>query len=138
MALDYLENLPLSPEEKEGMAALGASSAPALLAMLKAAPEAVEDYLGHEKTNALEKALEAHVSEAEKRIVGRPATRSFRTGAIVSRGVPRIKPPAYSVEDRDNLFSELERLRQHNDGSLKSSQQIESLEHRLNRLLEKA
>ncbi len=138
MALDYLENLPLSTKEKEGLAELGVSSAPALLAMLKAAPEAIENYLGYEKTHDLARALEARVSEAEKRIVGSPATRSFKTGAIVSRGVPRIKPPAYSVEDRDNLFNELERLRQHNDGSLKSSQQIESLEQRLNSLLEKA
>lgn len=138
MALDYLENLPLSTKEKEGLAELGASSAPALLAMLKAAPEAVENYLGYKKTHDLERALEARVSEAEKRIVGGPATRSFRTGAIVSRGVPHIKPPTYNVEDRDNLFNELQRLRQHNDGSLKSRKQIEALEQRLNTLLEKA
>ena len=138
MALNYLENLPLSTKEKEGLAELGASSAPALLAMLKAAPEAVENYLGYEKTHDLARALEARVSEAEKRIVESPATRSFRTGAIVSRGVPRIKLPAYSVEERDNLFNELQRLRQHSDGSLKSRQQIEALEQRLNSLLEKA
>jgi len=138
VALNYLENLPLSTKEKEGLAELGVPNAPALLAMIKAAPEAVETYLGYEKTHDLERVLETHVSEAEKRIVGSPATRSFRTGAILNRGMPRVRPPAYSVKERDDLFDELQRLRQQNDGSLESRQQIEELEQRLNILLEKA
>ena len=134
----FLEKLPLSAEEKRTVAQLAAPNAAALLAMIKAAPEAVATLLGWDRTRDLEGVLVEHVSDAEKVVINAPAQRTFKTGAVISRRAPTLSPPSYRVEDRDALFAQLQELRREGGDSAEARSQIKELEQNLNELLKEA
>lgn len=133
---DYVEDLPLSAEEKRKISSLGAPSAVALLSMMRAAPDTFEDYLGSDRTQALEVALENSVKEPERAILGSPIKRFHASGAIISRKAPLLRQPKYGVAERDYLFDQLQRLRRQSDSSPETRQRISQLEQSLNALLE--
>ena len=134
---NYLEDLPLSAEEKAGVASLGASNAAALLAMIRAAPEAFENYLGSDRTQELAVALEALISEHERAVLDSPVRWFPATGAIIGKKAPVLGPTRYDIAERDRLFEQLQRLRRQGDSSPETKQGIAELEQRLNALLEK-
>ena len=101
---NYLEDLPLSCEEKTKIARLGASNPAALLAMMQAAPEAFDRYLGSDRAQALASALKHLISEAEQAVLDAPAQRFCATGAIIDHEAPGLQPPRYDVAERDRLF----------------------------------
>jgi hypothetical protein len=138
MSDDYLDNLSLSREEKSKILDLGVSSAPELLAMMRASPEAFEEFLGKDRSRAISGALEAAISHNERTILNRSHPRFRATGAIVNREAPSIQPPKYDVAERDRLFQQLQNLRRQHDSSPGIKRRIAELEHQLNTLLENA
>jgi hypothetical protein len=80
----YLQDLPFTTEEKDKIARLGADNPAALFGIMKAAPQAFEDYFGKERSAEIEKILRESMSEREKAIIDAPPTK-FSTGAIVDR-----------------------------------------------------
>jgi hypothetical protein len=135
---NYLEDLPLSCEEKTKIARLGASNPAALLAMMQAAPEAFDRYLGSDRAQALASALKHLISEAEQAVLDAPAQRFCATGAIIDHEAPGLQPPRYDVAERDRLFDQLQRLRQQDDSSPATKRRIAELEQRLNTILQGA
>jgi hypothetical protein len=129
--------LPLSAEEKAKVANLGAPSAAALLAMMRASPEAFDSYLESDLARELAAALEALISEHERAVLEAPAQWFPATGAIIGKKAPLLRPPRYDVAERDRLFEQLQRLRRQGDSSPETKRRIAELEHRLNALLEK-
>lgn len=137
MCDNYLENLPLSAEEKAKVASLGAPSAAALLAMVRASPEAFDSYLGSDRARELAAALEASISEHERAVVDAPVPWFPATGAIIGKKAPLLRPPRYDVAERDRLFEQLQRLQRQSNSSPETRRRIAELEQRLNALLER-
>ncbi len=137
MCYDYLDDLPLSAEEKAKVAGLGASSGAALLAMIRASPEDFDSYLGSDLVRELAAALEASISEHERAVLDAPVQWFPATGAIIGKKAPLLRPPRYNVSERDRLFEQLQRLRQQGDSLPGTKRRIAKLEQRLNALLEK-
>lgn len=136
MGDNYLENLPLSDEEKAKIAALGATSAAALLAMMRAAPEAFNHYLGSDFSQELAAALEASISDRERAILNSAPQKFNATGAIIGKEPPEINSPPYDIAERERLFNQLQSLRQQYDSSPETKRRIAELEDQLNTLLE--
>jgi len=135
MCNDYLENLPLSLEEKKKIVSLGASNAAALLAMMQAAPEVFDRYLGTDCARELAAALEHMISESERAVIEAPVRQFHATGAIVDQKAPLLRLPKYEIAERDRLFDQLQRLRQQANPSPATKRRIAKLEQRLNSML---
>ena len=135
---DYIKDLPLSAEEKAKIYGLGASSAAALLSMMRATPETFERYFGNDRTQELKAALETTVNEPERAVLDAPIQRFHATGAIIGQKVPSLRPPKYDVVKRDRLFDQLQRLRRQGNSSPETQQGISELEESLNAMLEEA
>lgn len=138
MSLEFLENLPLTAEEKERISVLGATDGAALLAMIQAAPEEFEGYFGRQRTRKLTTMLKGTVVAPERTVLDTPPRQFPASGAILDRRPPVLRPPAYDLQTRDRLFEQLQKLRQAGDSSLETQQRIAELEESLNALLEKA
>ena len=130
----YLDLLPLTEADKAQLRSLGAPSATALRAMISASPKAFHDLFGRARTLRLVKALEGLITDAERGFARSSVGMLPRTGALVDRGAPPIKPPPYDLKLRDKLFEELQALRhqQESTPSQDISRQITALEQRLN------
>ncbi len=131
----YLEDLPLSFEEKAKITSLGAPNPAALLAMRQANPEAFDQYLGRDRAQELAAALRHLISEPERTVLDAPVQQFRTTGAIIGRKAPLLRPPRYDVAERDHLFEQLQSLRQQEDSSPATKRRIAELEQRLNALL---
>lgn len=139
---DFLKELqvggaPLSPDEAEKLESLGVQSPLELLSMIKADPAAFKRFYGAASTDALTSSLQAQVGTPGLALVHRRPQR-FKTGAIVSSRLPRLKAPGYDLAERDRLFDELQELRAHPDPSDEVQARVHELESRLNLLLEGA
>jgi len=131
-----LEELPLTTEEKEKIDALGVPDAAALLAMIRAAPVALETFLCADRIRELKDLLERSLSAKERGVLEAPPPRFPISGAVLDRNPPTLRPPSYDVETRDRLFEELQSLRRKGDSSPDTKRQIAQLERSLNALLE--
>jgi len=132
---DFLEELPLSDDEKSKLAGLAVENPAALLAMLRAAPTAFSQLLSGVRLQILETALEKLLDESERAVVAESPPR-YETGAIIGPHTPGLRAPRYDIAERDALFEQLKRLRQRDDASPETEQQIRDLEHRLTTMLE--
>ena len=133
MPRDYLASIPATAVERAKLAGLGAPSPGALLGLIQAAPVAFAAYLGADRAASICEYLQSVVA-----VTGSPdilQTR-FRTGAIVDRRVPSRLPEPVTIGLRDELFSELQRLRGRPTRSSAEDRQISELETRLNQLLD--
>ena len=137
MNLDFLENLPLTTEEKDKISSLGVSNGAALLSMIQTAPEEFETYFGSQRTRELKALLEESVSAPQRVVLDAPVRRFPASGAILERTPPVLRPPDYDLQTRDHLFDQLQQLRQSGDSSPETQQRIAHLEESLNALLEK-
>lgn len=131
-----LEELPLTAEEREKIGALGVSSAAAFLAMIRAAPGALEPFFGADRTRELKDLLERSLSAKERGVLEAPPLRFPISGAVLDRNPPILRTPDYDIETRDRLFEELQSLRRKGDSSPDTKRQIAQLERSLNALLE--
>jgi hypothetical protein len=80
----YLQDISFTTEEKDKISQLGADNPAALLGIIKAAPQAFENYFGKERSAEIEKILRESISEREQAIIDAPSTK-FSTGAIIDR-----------------------------------------------------
>jgi hypothetical protein len=133
---NYLEDLSLSFTEKDKIAKLGASSAAALLAMIQAAPQDFERYLGPQRCLEIAVALGKLIGDSERVVLDTPVKGFYSTGAITNRKAPKIQPPKYNIAERDFLFKKIQELRQQHDPSPATRLTIDELEQELNKMLQ--
>jgi hypothetical protein len=81
----YLDELDVTPDEREKLRALGATTPLALLGMQKAAPAAFEAHFGTDRATAIAAVLMAQLTEAERGVLAEPARRSGGLGARLKR-----------------------------------------------------
>jgi hypothetical protein len=136
MYKNYLEDLSLSFTEKDKIAKLGASNAAALLAMMQAAPEDFERYLGSKRCLEIIIALRKSIGESEQAVLETPVKELYSTGAIIDRKAPKIQPPKYNIAERDCLFEKIQELRQQHDPSPATRLTIDELEQELTKMLQ--
>jgi hypothetical protein len=136
MSENYLEDLSLSVTEKDKIAKLGASSAAALLAMIQAAPQDLERYLGAQRCLEIVIALRKLIDDSDRAVLDTPVKEFYSTGAIIDRKAPKIQRPRYNIAERDSLFKKIQELREQNDSSPAMRLTIDELEQELNKMLQ--
>ncbi len=123
---DYLEDMALSQDEKDKIAALAPTGPAALLAMMQAAPEDFYRYLGRERCAVLRERLQRSLSRSERATLDAPVWKFHATGARLGQEAPSLRPPQYDVAERNRLFEELQFLRR----------RVAEIEQQLNAMLE--
>ena len=134
----FLQSLSLSNTDRAKLKQLAAQTPQGLLDMIRASPEAFEQYLGADKIGGLLQELELMTAGNEKAASPAPDTWQRGMGAILERPAPPLKQPGTDIEERDRLFTELQTLRQQDTPSPENGARIRQLENRLNALLEAA
>jgi hypothetical protein len=136
VAAEFLKNLGLNDEEYRKLAALGASTPAAILAIRRAAPESFDQLLGATRARELVTRLETLLTPEERKRLALASPKVYPLGAML--GVPpvEIPQPAFDIEERDRLFNELQSLRKLQAPSPADRSRIAELESRLNALLE--
>jgi hypothetical protein len=135
--MEYLRHLPLSPAEGAKLSELGAPTPAALLAMVKASPEAFAGWFGSARTASLARALEALIGEEDRRVIESTPSVSEYTigGAIIGGTAPDISQPGYDLNERDRLFEQLRQLRAVENPSALVKERASELEEELNALM---
>lgn len=82
------DELGLSPTQKELLLGLGASSIPALLGMILAAPKEFGAFFGQEETHQLQERLDAKLTPSERAMFAEPIVAHGGLGALMDP--PRI------------------------------------------------
>lgn len=125
----YIDQLPISDDDKSRLRALGAETPTALLDLADAAPEAFRGLLGPSATTVIS-ALRSSSAPLQDRFM--PA-HSYPLGASLDLS-PTPAPPAVDLQRRDALWDELQRAR--SDTSAAGLQRSRELESQLSSLLE--
>jgi hypothetical protein len=133
VAFEFLKSLPLSEEERQKLAALGAKTPLELLFMRKASPEAFDRYIGADRADAIAKALEGLLDEQDKVRLKAPFTPKGKLGARLSPA-PQNLEPTLPLEKREQLFKELESLRRQKQ-TAQRDQRISEIEAALKMLI---
>ena len=133
MAAEFLNNLPISEEERQNLAGLGVSTPLALLLLRKASPEAFDRHIGADRAPAIVEALERLLSEREKESLKAP---SFAVGKFAARRgyPPQELKSSFDPVKREQLFQELQSLKSH-ERSAQRDRRISELEAELNALI---
>jgi len=132
---DFIENLQIPQDVKHKLRSLGASSAPALLSLMQANPDSARSFLG-DTVDALIPQLQDTLTPDDHAVLQRN-TPQYALGAMVGPKPPVVAPPNYDIRQRDNLFSELERLRSDGRPSETSKAKIAELEGQLTEMLQR-
>jgi hypothetical protein len=137
MVSEFLSNLDLSPDEREKLAGLAASTPAAVLAMRRAAPEAFDGLFGKERADQIAAALEDQLTPEEKqRLASRVPVTQFSLGANLETPPSELPPPQFDIGQRDRIFDEIQELRELKSPSAEQSKRKIELEQRLSALLE--
>lgn len=132
MAKEFLKGLPISEEERQKLADLGASTPLALLLLRKASPEAFDLHLGADRAAAIGEVLEGLLSEEEKAKLKEPFSPKGKFGARLSPAPQKLEP-ALDLAKRQQLFEQLQFLRRQKQ-SAHRDQRISEIEAELNAL----
>jgi hypothetical protein len=132
VATDYLKGLPISEEERQKLGSLGASPLE-ILRKRKASPEAFDRHLGPDRATAIVEALEGLLSEEDKVKLKEPSTQKGKLGARLSPA-PKNLEPTFDLAKREQLFKELQSLRQEKK-TPQRDQRITEIEAALNALI---
>lgn len=133
MAKEFLKRLPISEEERQKLAGLGASTPLALLLLRKASPEAFDRHVGADRAAAIAEALEGLLNEKEKEKLKAPFSPKGKFGARLSPAPQKLEPP-FDLAKREQLFEELQSLRRQKQ-TAQRDQRISKLEAELNALV---
>lgn len=136
---DFIDNFNISDELKMKLRSVGADSPAALLGSLDAAGAAAENFLGKQALRQVRTLLLASLSPQDRKALAAPLPRQS-LGAQLKRPAPAVLPPSFDIGERDRLFTRLQALRRGlSAGSSSSSAQseLESLESRLNNMMER-
>ncbi len=129
----FLKDLPISEEERQKLAGLGASTPLALLFLRKASPEAFDRHVGADRAAAIAEALEGLLSEEEKVKLKAPFSPRGKLGARLSPAPQKLEP-TFDLAKREQLFKELQSLRKQKQ-TKQRDQRILELEAELNVLV---
>lgn len=130
-----MNNLPLSDDERNKLAVLGAADAQMLVEMFQASPDAFRKYLGPARSLEIIQMLRGSLTPADRRVLeGAPLAR-YATGAMVGDPAPALRQPAYDLAKRDRLFEELQVLRRAGDRSPEARRRAAEVERDLSALL---
>jgi hypothetical protein len=127
------KGLPISEEERQKLAGLGASTPSALLLLRKASPEAFDRHFGADRAAAIAEALEGLLSEEEKVKLKAPFSPKGKFGARLSPAPQKLEP-TFDLAKRERLFEELQSLRRQKQ-SAQRDKRISKLEAELNALV---
>ena len=133
MAKEFLRGLPISEEEMQKLAGLGASTPLALLFLRKASPKAFDRHFGADRAAAIAEALEGLLSEEEKVKLKTPSSPKGKFGARLSPA-PKKLEPTFDLAKREQLWEELQSLRRQKQ-SAQRDQRIAELEAKLNAMV---
>ena len=137
MNYPYLDQLPLSEDDRNKLLTLAAPTPAALLGLIQANPPGFRQFFGEASSDRLVSQLEQMLDAQQRLLLQAPVQRRPALGAVISRRAPALKAPSYDLAERDCLFEELQKLRQQN-GSPQTKQRIKQLEETLNTMLETA
>jgi len=126
---DFLEELPISPSQREKLKTLGVGSPFALLSTIRASQDAFFAFFGRNAAEKLISLLEARMSSSEK-AESNAKMPAFAMGAIVDQPA-RFQPPAMDFDRRDALLQKIEDLRRQRDGERRHQREIEELEREI-------
>ena len=93
MAESFLDQLPISDEERKKLVSFGANSAYAILAMRKASKEAFDAYIGPERAEIIAGYLGNLLTPSEKESLSKPPK---APGVLGARLGPLVKPSSPS------------------------------------------
>lgn len=92
----FIDDLKLSPEDREKLSKLGSRDALAILLMRKASPAAFDAYVGQERVQQIVDALQTGLTEAERELLEAPRPSPRALGARL-----RKKPSPKSRERKN-------------------------------------
>jgi hypothetical protein len=133
VATEFLRSLPLSEEERQKLAGLGASTPLALLFLRKASPKAFDRHIGVDRAPVIAEALEGLLSEEDKVKLKAPFTLRGQFGARLGPA-PHKPKPTFDLEKREQLFKELRFLRKQKQ-TAQRDQRISEIKATLNALI---
>jgi hypothetical protein len=137
MGSKFLSDLDLSADEKAKLASLAAPSPAAVLSMRRAAPEAFDGLFGKERADQIAARLENQLTPEEKqRLESSVPVKRFPLGASLGTPPSHLPPPKFDIEERDQIFEQLQALRKLDSPSTEQTKRKSELEDRLNALLE--
>jgi hypothetical protein len=132
MASEFIEQLPLSEEEKGQLRSLGADSPAALLALIDAARESFERFFGLEKTDSLRRTLQGIMASGEHLPSG-PVPK-YALGAMLEP-LPNIPVHScFNTAVRDQLYREWTELQK--NPATRNGPRAQELERRLTALVQ--
>jgi hypothetical protein len=129
----FLKSLPISEEERQKLAGLGASTPLALLCLRKASSEAFDRHFGADRAAAIAEALEGLLNEEEKERLKAPFSPKGKFGAHLGPAPQKLEP-TFDLMKREQLFKELQSLRRQKQSS-RRDQRISKIEAELNALV---
>jgi hypothetical protein len=133
VSTEFLKDLPISEEERQKLASLGAPTPLALLLLRKASPEAFDRHVGGDRAAAIVDALKGLLSKEEKTKLKAPISPKGKFGARLSPPPQKLEP-TFDLETREQLFKELESLRRLKE-TTQRDQRIAELEAELDALV---
>jgi hypothetical protein len=137
MTDNYVDQLGLSSPDMDKINVLGLPDSLALLGMLKANPEASENYFGEELMEQLQNGLEALLPQDQIDDLERPLPNFNISGVAINASPPTLSDLlGYDTSERDSLHQRLKELRSQPRDYAKA-QEIDLLEQRLEDVLER-
>ena len=133
---NYLNQLPLTAEDKEKLRGLAASTPAALLSLIRASHDSFSRFFGPQRTQQLIAWLQPLLSEEERQRLTQPAKRYPIQGVRFTESPAPVLPrPDFDIEERDRLFARLSALRSQHNPPPEVQREIASLEERLSTIL---
>ena len=135
--MNFLDQLPISPPEKEKLLQLAVTSPSALLGMIHASSDAFAQFFGPHRTEQLVEWLTAFLGTEEGERLSRPAHRYPIQAPIFAIGpAPPLLSASCDIEERDRIFRQLQQLRADPHPSDQTREEIAACETRLNAMLD--
>jgi len=125
----FLDDLPLSSDQRAKLRSLGAESPFALLGTIMASGKAFADFFGEPATKSLIAQLNSRLTSDQKAALETPVPQ-FSMGAVIDQPA-RYQPPPMDLDRREALLQKIERLRSDKDGQRRHQSEIEHLEREI-------
>ena len=135
--MDYLDQLSISPPEREKLRQLAAPTPAALLGMIRASTDAFSRFFGPERTKQLAGCLTELVGREENERLVQPAHQyPIQASEFAIGPAPPLPPPRIELAKRDRIFSRLQQLLADPHPTNQICQEIAACEAELNAILD--
>ncbi len=136
MAATFLSKLGLTDDERKKLSSIGASTPAMLLGVYKASTESFEQLFGAQRAKEVVSRLLELLTPEERERATKEAPR-FHMGARLERPPSTIPKPPYSLEERDRLLDEIQKIKSESPAAADQVARLSTLEQRLKQLLER-